>query len=347
MNQSLEPHGIQVRVELLQDCLTVMAVGTDGPPDRAFLADFVQRGMLGLGAPGVHRVLLQGYEPGAAAPSWQLAIDLQLDQQLDQSADQPADHADRPMPLPRSGSPGAIISSRLVETAHKASDATLSAPRLLGWVLLLGAAVGTTAAARWAIAWLGETNIYEVAYVGHFLRSLEILELLNLLIFAILGMGAGIAAGMLPPPSGRQLTTLLLAVVVPGLFAISPAMRQEAWVLRAADHQRITPAAARVQIDRFLTKQVGQSGLWGFYTYSARYPELPLAPGQMQEIPAIDRQVKATLANLLRWETKAIEQLLEGCTWGVRGFYLLLAVLTTLTHFNQGLRYGWRWFGWR
>jgi hypothetical protein len=218
---------------------------------------------------------------------------------------------------------------------------------LLGWVLLLGVAIGTTAAARWAIAWLGETNIYEVAYVGHFLRSLEILELLNLLVFAILGMGAGIAAGILPPPLGRQLTMLVLAVAVPGLFVISPAVRQEAWVLRAADHQRIPPLSARVQIDRFLTKQVGQSGLWGFYTYSARYPELPLAPGQMQEIPAIDRQVKATLANLLRWETKAIEQLLEGCTWGVRGFYLLLAVLTTLTHFNQGLRYGWRWFGWR
>ncbi len=343
MNQSLEPRGMQVRAELLQDCLTVMAVGTDGPPDRAFLADFVQRGMLGLGAPGVHRVLLQGYEPGAAAPSWQLSIDLQMDLQADPAAPLP----DRPTLSSRPSSTGALIPSRLAETTHKASDATLSAPRLLGWVLLLGAAVGATAAARWAIAWLGETNIYEVAYVGHFLRSLEILELLNLLIFAILGMGAGIAAGILPPPLGRQLTTLVLAVAVPGLFAISPAVRQEAWVLRAADYQRITPAAARIQVDRFLTRQVGQSGLWGFYTYSARYPELPLAPGQMQEIPAIDRQVKATLANLLRWETKAIEQLLEGCTWGVRGFYLLLAVLTTLTHFNQGLRYGWRWFGWR
>jgi hypothetical protein len=339
MNQSLEPRGMQVRAELLQDCLTVMAVGTDGPPDRAFLADFVRRGMLGLGAPGVHRVLLQGYEPGAAAPTWQLGIDLQ--------PDRPADAIDRPVPLPRSGSTSALIPSRAIATAPNASDATLSAPRLLGWVLLLGVAIGTTAAARWAIAWLGETNIYEVAYVGHFLRSLEILELLNLLIFAILGMGAGIAAGILPPPLGRQLTMLVLAVAVPGLFVISPAVRQEAWVLRAADHQRIAPVAARVQIDRFLTRQVGQSGLWGFYTYSARYPELPLAPGQMQEIPAIDRQVKATLANLLRWETKAIEQLLEGCTWGVRGFYLLLAVLTTLTHFNQGLRYGWRWFGWR
>jgi len=339
MNQSLEPRGLQVRVDLLGDCLTVMAAGEAAPPDRAFLVDFVHRGMLGLAAPGVHRVLLQGYAPGAVAPSWQEAIELQATGPIDSPSSAQG-------PSPRSGLNAAnrpVAADRSVP----ATDATFSAPRLIGWVAILGASVLATAAARWAIAWFGEINIYEVAYVGHFLRSLEILELLNLLIFAILGMGSGIAAGVLPPPLGQQLTALVLAVAVPGLFAISPAVRQQAWVLRAADYQRIAPEVARVQIDRFVAKQAGQGGLWGFYTYSARYPELPLAPGQMQEIPAIDRQVKATLANLLRWETKAIEQLLEGCTWGVRGFYLLLAILTTMTHFRQGLRYGWRWFGWR
>lgn len=339
MNQSLEPRGLQVRADLFGDCLTVMAAGEAAPPDREFLVDFVRRGMLGLAAPGVHRVLLQGYAPGAVAPSWQEVIDLQA------SGNGYAPVA-VPSPPPRSGL-STVNRPTAADRTVPATDATLSAPRLIGWVAILAASVVATAAARWAIAWLGETNIYEVPYVGHFFRSLEILELLNLLVFAILGMGSGIAAGVLPPPLGQQLTALVLAVAVPGLFAISPAVRQQAWVLRAADYQRIAPEVARMQIDRFVTKQAGQGGLWGFYTYSARYPELPLAPGQMQEIPAIDRQVKATLANLLRWETQAIEQLLEGCTWGVRGFYFLLAILTTMTHFRQGLRYGWRWFGWR
>ncbi|MBD2553513.1 hypothetical protein H6G51_09515 [Limnothrix sp. FACHB-708] len=344
MNQSLEPAGVQVRTDLIQDCLTVMAAGELGPPDQDFLVDFVRRGMLGLAAPVVRRVVVQGYAPGAAAPSWQMGIDLQGAGTIAPRplVTQPSSRSRRAGGA-RSGQP----SERSVVHTVAATDATLSTPRVIGWVSILALAIGATAAARWAIAWLGETNIYEVAYVGHFLRSLEILELLNLLVFAVLGMGAGIAAGVLPPPRGQQLTALVLAVAVPGLFAIAPAVRQQAWINRAADHQRITPEQAKIQVERFLSKQVGQSGLWGFYTYSARYPELPLAPDAMREIPTIDRQVKATLANLLRWQTKSIEQLLEGCTWGVRGFYLLLAVLTTLTHFQQGLRYGWRWFGWR
>ena len=125
------------------------------------------------------------------------------------------------------------------------------------WVVVLTAGM---AGIRGAIAWAAETRLYPIPIAGGLLKSIEIAELSNVLIFALYGLGLGMATVHLPPlrrflsRAGVMLAMLTLAV---GLFCVSYGVRQHLWIQQVAAQASISFAEAQTMTNEFLETTIG------------------------------------------------------------------------------------------
>ena len=202
-----------------------------------------------------------------------------------------------------------------------------------GWILAGAIALGL----RVIIALLAETQVYTLPYAGELLQSMEVAELLNLIIFAVLGLGMGLSAIILPRRWGIQLSAVVLTLLVPAIFMVSPAVRHQLWLRQVSDAQQLTPAAVLEKMDQFLESRVEETGLLGFYVYTAKYSKLPIAAEDTNSVSALDKQVNLTLADAARVPETEVAKFLEWGTWGIRGFYFLVATFAAVSHFRQGI----------
>ncbi|MEM6502869.1 MAG: hypothetical protein AAF685_13645 [Cyanobacteria bacterium P01_C01_bin.89] len=202
-----------------------------------------------------------------------------------------------------------------------------------GWILAGVIALGL----RVIIALLAETQVYTLPYAGELLQSMEVAELLNLIIFAVLGLGMGLSAIILPRRWGVQLSAVVLTLLVPAVFMVSPAVRHQLWLRQVSDAQQLTPAAVLEKTDQFLESRVEETGLLGFYVYTAKYSKLPIAAEDTNSVSALDKQVNLTLADAARVPETEVAKFLEWGTWGIRGFYFLVATFAAVSHFRQGI----------
>ena len=60
---------------------------------------------------------------------------------------------------------------------------------------------------------LAENFLYKLIIFGDFLRGIEIVELFNIVAFAVIGMSFGLATVFLPKYLGRYVSTILLIIL--------------------------------------------------------------------------------------------------------------------------------------
>ncbi|MEM1425467.1 MAG: hypothetical protein AAGF75_02775 [Cyanobacteria bacterium P01_H01_bin.130] len=383
MNQALRPAGIQARVAVAPAELMVRAIAQT-VPDRAFMVNFVRRGMGSLAQSGFQEVIVQGFSQGDRHAHWQVTLILEdgyfVEVQEDSAAEAnpdttPETAAERVNRFPSSSPSPAIAPEFLAESQpdpqplrdfsesrspspQPAAPPTIDPPispaeptpqpstfrrrppawqpvaiGLGGWLLSGAIALGL----RVVVALLAETRVYTLPYAGPLLQLLEVAELLNLVIFAVLGLGIGLSAIALPKRWGVNLSALVLTLLVPAIFMAGPAVRYQLWLQQVSQAQALVPWVTAEKTDRFLSDHVENQGLFGFYLYTARYSKLPILAEDMRGGNAIDDQVNSTIADAARVSTQEVAQVLEWGTWGIRGFYFLVATFAAASHFRQAI----------
>ncbi|MFE4106474.1 hypothetical protein [Almyronema epifaneia] len=193
-----------------------------------------------------------------------------------------------------------------------------------------------------AITWAAEQYVYSVPWIGGLLKSLEIAELTNILVFAVLGLGLGAATVFLPPRQGlaAKVSVLLLVFgLAAGVFSASYLTRQHLWIRQVAAQSDLTLVAAQDLTNDLLLTQVGDRGFWGFYRYTTQVPILPTEPRDLQNLAEEEKWMRSELTRFSGVEPGIFSRVFHLAGWGIRLFYMLLAAVTVLIYFLKGTQW--------
>ncbi len=185
---------------------------------------------------------------------------------------------------------------------------------------------------------LAHKYLYPIFIFGDLLRGLELIDLLNILVFAILGMGFGIATALLPSQAGRKISAAFLVILVPVIIAIPQFTKYDLWVSDIAADDNISQAEAKTLADSFLEKRVKHTGVFGFYLYTGQFPMVPTRATQMEDLTKLEKQVNSKFVKFSGIPPTVVNWLMAICFWGIRIFYFAVAVVTTISHFKEGLK---------
>ena len=208
-------------------------------------------------------------------------------------------------------------------------------------ILIIFCTIGLVVWLKLLLIFVADEYLYSIPFLGDILRSIEAIELANLVIFAIFGMLFGVATAFLPKSKLRYLTTGVLIILIPILFSITSIVRYRQWLQAVAIEERISYARARRLANSYLSSKVGKRGFWGFYLYTARFPVVPTNSQQMNELEEMDRRIKSGLNKLLsnaigdRPEIVNFFFAIQG--WIIRLFYFSIALFATIFHFQDGV----------
>ncbi len=360
MNYSLRSKQITVVVNIADACLSVVATAPK-PPDRAFMTHFVRKGLEKLRIEGLHRAIVEGYGMGLERPAWQETLMLDGATEITSnpfvgqipllsSLPEPSTSSSPP-PLPavpplRSDRSIARDTSPSPRNRATPGKTKKPLPLVLRWIktfvgallylVCVAVAFGIAVPIKVFTALLSENALYQLPIAGDVFRGLEVAELFNILVFAIFGMGLGIATALLPKIFGRRISAALLILALPIIFVLGSFVRYEDWVRDFAANEEITHQMAVESTDTYLTSQVGRGGFPGFYFYTARYPILPVDASEMTEVKALEERTVARINRVIEIEPEKLSRLYSMSIWGVRIFYFGLSVVTAIAHFSQG-----------
>ncbi|MEB3885196.1 hypothetical protein [Lyngbya sp. CCY1209] len=180
--------------------------------------------------------------------------------------------------------------------------------------------------------------VYPIFVFGDLLRGLEIIELLNLLVFAILGMGFGLATALLPTVDSRKISAAFLVILVPVILAIPQIFKYNLWVQDIAREDQIVPDQATAIADSFLERRIGHDGVFGFYLYTGQFPMIPTKQSQMEDLEKLEKQVNSKFVKVSGIPPTIVNWLMGICFWGIRLFYFCVAAITTAAHFKDGVK---------
>lgn len=190
-----------------------------------------------------------------------------------------------------------------------------------------------------------ENTIYQIQFLGDLLRGLEAAEVFNIFVFAILGLGLGLATALAPRSFGVRVTAAIGLIVLPFIFSISSLIRYQSWIREFSETEKLSPDQAIAQTDIYLQNKVDQAGFLGFYLHTAKYPGLPTTRIQMEQIDTLESQAADRLEDAFSTLLVSLPIKLELplifalCMWGIRIFYFLLSLLTAIGNFLQGVRW--------
>jgi hypothetical protein len=196
--------------------------------------------------------------------------------------------------------------------------------------------VGFVLAIKAGAAVVTDRFLYSIPILGGVLRTLELVELLNIIIFAVLGMGIGIAARILRPPVRLRVSQIVLGVLMPLVFLSGSLFEYQIWLNHVANVNKISNQEAQTLTDRWLKQTVNQEGFWGFYRFTAHYTLLPQRTEELSQTIGGAERVDAAFAQITDRSPEEINRWLIMTTWGLRLFYFVLAVLSGITHFREG-----------
>lgn len=185
---------------------------------------------------------------------------------------------------------------------------------------------------------LADKLIYSILILGDLLKGIEIIELLNILVFALVGMGFGLAAALLPKEVGRKVSAILLIILVPIIFMTTQFFRYNDWIEKVSVDENILPYQAEQLTNSFLQEQIGIQGFLGFYIYTAKFPILPTTEQNMSELDQMQKTFNSKFVRFTGIPPTVITGLMIICFWGIRIFYFVIAMLSTITHFREGVR---------
>ncbi len=189
-----------------------------------------------------------------------------------------------------------------------------------------------------AIAWIADIYLYSLPWVGGFLRSVELAELSNLLVFALLGGGIGSATYFLPRRWNHKAKLALLIVLSPFVFSASYLTQQNLWIRKVAAHTNITYQDARDTTNRFLERETGNQGYFGYFPFSTRISDLPvqrdILSSDLAETP--NDLLTEELASYNDPRADAIAFIFKQVGWLIRFMYVTIAALTGLIYYFKG-----------
>jgi hypothetical protein len=185
---------------------------------------------------------------------------------------------------------------------------------------------------------LAHQLIYPIFMFGDLLRGLEIIDLLNILVFAIVGMGLGLATGLLPTQDARKISTVFLIILIPIILAVPQIVKYNLWVGDIANDDKLAVPQAKTVADSFLKRRINQDGVFGFYLYTGQFPMVPTRQVQMQELERLEKQINSKFVRVSGIPPTLITIIMGICFWGIRIFYFSIAVITAIAHYREGLR---------
>lgn len=189
-----------------------------------------------------------------------------------------------------------------------------------------------------AIAWAAATYLYSAPWVGGFLRSIELLEVSNLLVFAILGAGVGVATVLLPRRWPHSAKLAFLLVLSPIVFSASYMMMQHLWIKQVAANASIPYREARDVTNTYLQREGGSGGFFGFFPFSTQLSELPT------RLDVLRSESSSNPNELLSEELSSYNDpradlaayIFERVGWLIRLMYVTIAALTGLIYYFKG-----------
>ncbi len=187
-------------------------------------------------------------------------------------------------------------------------------------------------------AWLAESFLYSVPWIGGFLKSIELIEIVNLVIFAILGAGIGAATFLLPARWNHQAKMALLIAVSPFVFSASYMMQQNLWIREVAARANISYDEARDLTNAFLVRQGDSGGFFGYYPFSTQFTDLPTRREEL-ESQALINPSQALVKELDSYNdprADAVAFVFERVGWLMRLMYMTLAALMALIYYFKG-----------
>ncbi|MEL6901115.1 MAG: hypothetical protein AAFP07_09215 [Cyanobacteria bacterium J06606_4] len=187
-------------------------------------------------------------------------------------------------------------------------------------------------------AWLANTYLYSVPWIGGFLKSIELTELSNLVVFAILGAGIGSATLLLPQRWDHRAKIGFLALVSPFVFSGSYLMRQHLWIQEVAARANISYPEARDITNAYLEREVGSGGFFGFYPFSTQLAELPVRRETLESLQAANPNDLLTdeLAGYDDPRADFAAFVFQRVGWLIRLMYMAIAVLVGLIYYFKG-----------
>ena len=187
--------------------------------------------------------------------------------------------------------------------------------------------------------WLADKYLYSIPLIGDMLRSVEIIELANIVLFAVLGMAFGLASILLPRKQRRKISVILLIPIMAIIFNVTSVIRYRQWVEEVGVQEKLSVAESTGLTNAFLTSQVGKKGFWGFYFYTAKYPMLPKNKVEMREMKKIDDKLKLGLIKIVGEKNNIWVKLMFAVAgWIIKLFYLTISVMATISHFKYGTK---------
>ncbi|MDY6805116.1 MAG: hypothetical protein SXA11_15090 [Cyanobacteriota bacterium] len=208
----------------------------------------------------------------------------------------------------------------------------------LAYIISAAIIVGIAITAKIVAVEIADRLLYSIIVFGDLLRGIEIVELFNIVVFALVGMGFGLATGFLPSNIGRKLSAVFLIVLVPIIFMTTQVVRYDLWLNEVANNENIPiEGAARIAND-FLQERVGEEGIIGFYVYTGQFPILPTNKKQMKEVFFLENNANSKFVKVTGVPPGIISFAMSLCFWLIRGFYFLVAVVSTIGHFREGAK---------
>jgi len=194
------------------------------------------------------------------------------------------------------------------------------------------------AALKAAIALATHTYLYSVPWVGGFLKSIELTEISNLLVFAILGAGIGAATALLPRHWDHRAKLALLLVVSPFVFCASYMMQQNLWIQQVATTSNLSYREARDLTNDYLTREVGSGGFFGFYPFSTQLAELPVQAESLRSEDSLNPNelLSEELSSYNDPRADFAAYVFERVGWLIRFMYMTLAALTAIIYYFKG-----------
>lgn len=191
--------------------------------------------------------------------------------------------------------------------------------------------------AKGAIAWASETFVYNLPLFGGLLKSLELMEVTNVIVFAILGVSLGAFTLWLPKRWGWWVKLLPLVIAVPLVFMSGYVVRHQLWVQQVAVQSELLPTQAEQVTNTLLRQATGNEGVIGFFRYTVQVPILPTDLRALQSLDEEDKWFRSELTRFSGLEPGLFTWVFKVTGWSIRVFYILLAVITACLYFTKGL----------
>ena len=212
-------------------------------------------------------------------------------------------------------------------------------PRTVIYVFIAVFLLLTTVGIKIGASLIAEQSLYKIIIIGDVFSTLEVVEFVNVVVFAILGMGFGLATAFLPKIYRQKTSALLLITLFPLIFSTSAMVRYNLWIENFAAQENTSYSQAESLTDSFLTARVGVNGFLGFYIYTAKFPVLPTNQAEIKKAENLEQKVKAnfmSINKIIPINPDIITGFVAGSRWLIRIFYFSLAALTTINHFKAG-----------